>query len=279
MHLAYTPKLKTQTQAEKVFNYRNTRTMEQKKRQTQNSSDGVLVHLLDPHWNNKKKQKTSGSNSDSSETTEPKSRVLTDIENVATYVGENVQQPEDVGFSSNSKMSTLNISKTTASSKSSTSSSSNTDISNQVDLNVREDMIATIGGGTNSPFYPNNLFVNASKPTDRSNTDESRFIESQKNASTMKVNTTILGPGHLSILHAFTRDFLFKNIKILSPNHLETNGDIMKQVCKKIDFAKNHKINQQAFINACRTEIRKTICSRRGYVKRKIGFLLTGKLL
>ena len=95
--------------------------------------------------------------------------------------------------------------------------------------------------------------------------------------ATVKEHNQILGLGHLSILHAFVRDQLFKKIKILSNNHLETSGSIMKECFKKLQFQERINGNMIAFSNACRTEIRKTMCSRRGYVKRQIGILLTGK--
>jgi hypothetical protein len=86
----------------------------------------------------------------------------------------------------------------------------------------------------------------------------------------------ILGGGHFSMLHAYVRDDLFKRIKILSNDHLETNGEIMKTCLKKINYSEKINGNLLAFANACRAEIRKTMCSRRGYVKRQIGFVLTG---
>lgn len=86
-----------------------------------------------------------------------------------------------------------------------------------------------------------------------------------------------LGMGHLSVLHAHVRDSLFKKIKILSNHHLETNGDIMAECLKILKYNGNSDGNFIAFINDIRTEIRKTMCSRRGYVKRQIGILLTGR--
>jgi hypothetical protein len=87
----------------------------------------------------------------------------------------------------------------------------------------------------------------------------------------------ILGEGHLCILHAYTRDVLFKKIKILSSSHLESSGVIMTEVCEKLRFSSQLNGNKQAFMNACKSEIRKAICSRRGYVKKQVGKTLTGK--
>ena len=110
---------------------------------------------------------------------------------------------------------------------------------------------------------------------------ENSALSFGKNSSltkvTLKEQNQTLGIGHLSVLHAFVRDQLFKKIKILSNNHLETTGAIMKACFKKLQFTERINGNIIAFSNACRTEIRKTMCSRRGYVKRQIGILLAGK--
>ncbi len=91
-------------------------------------------------------------------------------------------------------------------------------------------------------------------------------------------NSGILGEGHISILHAYVRDDLFKNIKILSPSHLETRGKIMKECLKLLKYSEAKNGNLTAFANACRAEICKTMCSRRGYVKRQTGITLKGKI-
>lgn len=98
-----------------------------------------------------------------------------------------------------------------------------------------------------------------------------------ENSKIKIVKTPILGMGHLSILHAYIRDDLFRDIKILSSNHLETNGSIMIKCLRKLNVPNGEYDNKIAFINEVRSEIRKTMCSRRGYVKRQIGILLTGK--
>lgn len=92
-------------------------------------------------------------------------------------------------------------------------------------------------------------------------------------------STGILGEGHLSILHAHVRDDLFKNIKILSSSHLETKGEIMQECLKLLKYSESRNGNLTAFANACRTEIRKTICSRRGYVKRQTGITMNGTVI
>jgi hypothetical protein len=97
------------------------------------------------------------------------------------------------------------------------------------------------------------------------------------NEKKLSVSTGILGEGHISILHAYVRDDLFKNIKILAPNHLETKGEIMTECLKLLKYSETRNGNLTAFANACRAEIRKTMCSRRGYVKRQTGLTIEGK--
>jgi hypothetical protein len=100
----------------------------------------------------------------------------------------------------------------------------------------------------------------------------------QKEINITSSSSQVLGIGHLSILHAYVRDDLFQNIKILSNHHLETKGEIMVHCLKKLNFSETRDGNLTRFVNACRAEIRKTICSRRGYVKQQIGILMTGEL-
>jgi hypothetical protein len=79
--------------------------------------------------------------------------------------------------------------------------------------------------------------------------------------------TNILGDGHTQILHAYVRENSFKNIKILSPSHLETKGYVMQEILRLLKYSELRNRNLTAFSTACRMEIRKTMCSRRSYVK------------
>jgi hypothetical protein len=91
-----------------------------------------------------------------------------------------------------------------------------------------------------------------------------------------KSSKDIIGEGYIGMLHAFCRDTLFKKIKILSDEHLEGEGEIIQSCLDKIRYCPSMG-NKQAVINACRSEVRKTINSRRNYVKREIGKLMTSK--
>lgn len=103
---------------------------------------------------------------------------------------------------------------------------------------------------------------------------DSNNLEIQK----YSVSRGILGDGHTQILHAYVRETLFKNIKILSPSHLETSGEIMQEILRLLKYSETRNGNLTAFSTACRIEVRKAMSSRRGYVKRLTGITVAGKL-
>lgn len=103
---------------------------------------------------------------------------------------------------------------------------------------------------------------------------DSKNLEIQK----YSVSRGILGDGHTQILHAYVRETLFKNIKILSPSHLETSGEIMQEILRLLKYSETRNGNLTAFSTACRIEVRKAMSSRRGYVKRLTGITVAGKL-
>jgi hypothetical protein len=111
--------------------------------------------------------------------------------------------------------------------------------------------------------------------------DEESEVENNLNIKYVKVSGTddVLGEGHTEVLAAFVREKLFKNIKFLAPNHLESKGGIMQSVLKLLKYSESKNGNLTAFITASKIEIRKTMCSRRGYVKRKTLEKLSGKFL
>jgi hypothetical protein len=152
---------------------------------------------------------------------------------------------------------------------------------------------------TQNDLFNNDSYITSSTLTEKENNNDMKEFEKQNNRmivsntniddkeNFMKFDMSkmmsndgmtggILGIGHISIIHLFTRDFLFKKIKIISDHHLETSGDIIKKIMEKLNFSSNINGNYIAFINAVRTEIRKTMCARRGYVKRQIGLLIKG---
>jgi hypothetical protein len=111
--------------------------------------------------------------------------------------------------------------------------------------------------------------------------DEYEYDGNKDNSGNQKyfVTQNILGDGHIQILHAYVRETLFKNIKILSPSHLETKGDIMQEILRLLKYSELRNGNLTAFATACRMEIRKTMCSRRGYVKRQTGITVAGRVI
>ena len=93
-----------------------------------------------------------------------------------------------------------------------------------------------------------------------------------------KDKKTVLGIGYLGALHVYVRDMLFPRIKILTSHHLESNGEIISECLEILKIDTKQSSNFLSILNEIRTEIRKTMCSRRGYVKRQISILLKGKI-
>ena len=74
----------------------------------------------------------------------------------------------------------------------------------------------------------------------------------------------------------YVRNELFKKIKILGNEHLSPDGAIMKEALKKVQFNPQTD-NIHAYTQECKKLLKQTMCSRRGYVKKKIGKKLRGK--
>ena len=222
---------------------RNTRQMDLKKRHTNNSSnDKVLVAL---ECNTKKRQKL-----------EEKKDIS--IENSINALQNEMQRKNDINAAKTDEIfsnSKVNLEATTD------------EIFSNSEVNL--------GGQTaysSNVSTPKIMFVDKENVVSMSN----NVCKESKTYNVINNEANILGEAHMSLLHSYTRDFLFKKIKMISHNHLEMNGYIMRSIFEKLNFTSDHR-NSMALANVCRTEIRKTICSRRGYVKRKIGIQITGK--
>ena len=79
-----------------------------------------------------------------------------------------------------------------------------------------------------------------------------------------------------SLLQWYARHPLFKRVKVLDESHLDAKGSIMQEAFEKIQIDKNSK-NLNAYIYEIRQIIKRSLSSRRGYVKRKIGQKLVCK--
>jgi hypothetical protein len=113
----------------------------------------------------------------------------------------------------------------------------------------------------------NNAVSNSVKPSP----DNSKLEQKSKRGKP----ASILGPGHFSLLHAYVRDTLFKKIKMLDEEHLESGGTIMQECLKNVKYHESMG-NKVKFVNAVRSEIRVTMNSRIGYVKGQIGSTMKG---
>ena len=151
--------------------------------------------------------------------------------------------------------------------------------------NINQEIVSNKETEESTPDTITSVDVNNKENESNSNLnssgDEDSDTENNFKKKFDKVSGTndILGDGHTEILAAFVREKLFKNIKFLAPNHLESKGGIMQSVLKLLKYSESKNGNLAAFITVCKIEIRKTMCSRRGYVKRKTVDKLSGKFL
>jgi hypothetical protein len=52
----------------------------------------------------------------------------------------------------------------------------------------------------------------------------------------------------------------------------------MQEILRLLKYSELKNGNLTAFSTACRMEIRKTMCSRRGYVKQQTGIIVAGRV-
>ena len=78
-----------------------------------------------------------------------------------------------------------------------------------------------------------------------------------------------------SAIQWYVRNELFQKIKVVGDEHLELNGEI---VCNGLELAKFNPEtdNLASYVNATRRIIKRTISSRRSYVKKTIGIMFIG---
>lgn len=98
--------------------------------------------------------------------------------------------------------------------------------------------------------------------------------DSQSSASNTKnecnKKETIVSAHVKSSLQWFIRNVIFQKVKIVNDSHLESNGVIMNEIFDKMKIDKNSP-NFNAYVNEIRHVIRRSIATRRGYVKSEIG--------
>jgi hypothetical protein len=104
--------------------------------------------------------------------------------------------------------------------------------------------------------------------TDVKNNDTNKKIYENQSA--------FLSPPLISSLQWYVRNTLFQKVKIIDETHLEPSGEIIQEALEKIkiDKSSNHI---HAYITECRRIIKRAMCSRRGYVKHRIGVKLKSK--
>ena len=115
----------------------------------------------------------------------------------------------------------------------------------------------------------------AKKQKNQSN-EESEDSDESANDEAKNNNLSVLNRSAKTALQFYVRASLFQKIKIIGNEHLELNGQIIKEALLKTGFDPQ-KDNLHAFANACRRLIKRTISSKRSYIKKEIGEVFIGK--
>ena len=126
-------------------------------------------------------------------------------------------------------------------------------------------------GSNNIPSKKHNTTNGSSDDSDESTITNTSDNDRNKNVS-------VLNQSAKTALQFYVRVTLFAKIKIIGNEHLEFNGKIIKEALMKAGFdSKNDNLN--AFVNSCRRLIKRTISSKRSYLKREICDVFIGKSL
>lgn len=109
--------------------------------------------------------------------------------------------------------------------------------------------------------------------------DDKQSLNENAKSIASKDKTRALGSNTICMLHAYVRDILFRQRKIIDVkgSDLDTNGLIMVTLLKHLNFSVQTGVNNTAFLNECKGEIMKTINARRNYVKKQLSIMMTGK--
>ena len=113
--------------------------------------------------------------------------------------------------------------------------------------------------------------------SDSGNSDSESSSNKKNSKRISNGKQSIINPHMKSLLQWYARHPLFKRVKVLDECHLDAKGSIMQEAFEKIQIDKNSK-NLNAYIYEIRQIIKRSLSSRRGYVKRIIGRKLVCKL-
>lgn len=128
--------------------------------------------------------------------------------------------------------------------------------------------------GEDEEYSENENENNTNSNENNTNSDEKRTEENiAKNdaakSKKVKKQRSIFNVNLKSKILLYVRNELFKKIKILGNEHLQPEGAIMQEALKRVQF--NPKIdNKHAYMQECKKLLKQTMCSRRGYVKKKL---------
>lgn len=101
-------------------------------------------------------------------------------------------------------------------------------------------------------------------------TDSESSSTKKKSEKNINGKHSIVTPHMKSLLQWYARNPLFKKVKVLDESLLDAKGNIMQEALDRLKIDKQSK-NINAYIYEFRQIIKRSISSRRGYVKRIIG--------
>ncbi len=122
---------------------------------------------------------------------------------------------------------------------------------------------------TETEIELNNSEINDAVDSSSIDTSSKEKLDMKKKFKSGEYQTGILSDIFKSNLQWWVRNPLFQQIKIIDESHLEANGQIIQDALEKLQIDKSLK-NINAYVNEIRRIIKRTMCSRRGYVKHEI---------
>jgi hypothetical protein len=113
--------------------------------------------------------------------------------------------------------------------------------------------------------------------TENVDSDSSSTIELNTKKKKHIAQKSIFTPHLKNQLQWYIRNPIFQKIKVIDEGHLDSSGAIIQDCLEKIGINSTSR-NLNAYVNECRQIIKRTMSSRRGYVKKRIGLIFKGEL-
>jgi hypothetical protein len=124
----------------------------------------------------------------------------------------------------------------------------------------------------------NNFKNSSSSALNLYNHNLTEMINSNYNnchSTSIKQNT--IGPIYVSKIQAYTRNFIFRGLKIVTNDHFHPKCELMPKLLELVDFDEDEEQRKkETYMIALKKIVKDTLNSKRGHVKRKIEHELQG---